>query len=166
LTGAWTKRKLPGKNKRMKFSKPKFIALGFLLVLLAGCQSGKLTHYIAPQITGRVLSADTHQPLTGVNVVRTGSRWVDNSSGPVKGGQLLTQPRGVRTDAGGYFVLDGQSVFALFRQSGSWSVSVAFRFSGYASFQTNFIGTNVTSYSAGETPIINVGDVLLHPLGR
>lgn len=149
----------------MKFPTLKLIVPGFLFVLLAGCQSGEFTRNISPQISGRVLAADTHQPLAGVNVARITPE-NDEAFGPPKGGQLLTQSSGVRTDAEGRFVLDGERVFALFRQSGWWSVPVSFSRSGYHSVQRNYTGTNVTSQTDAGVPVIEAGDVLLQPLAR
>ena len=148
----------------MKFPVLPIILFAALLVLLTGCESGEFTHYISPQISGRVLAADTHQPLSGVTVARVSAYRYGNSSGPVKGGQLLMQPAGVRTDAGGNFVLDGVSVFAIFRQPGWWTVPVVFNHSGYQSFQTNYTGANVKGHSAEGVPVVSAGEVLLQPL--
>jgi hypothetical protein len=144
---------------------PKLIFSGWLLTFLAGCQSVEFTRNISPQISGRVLAADTHQPLAGVNVARITPENAE-AFGPPKGGQLLTQAGGVQTDADGRFVLEGESVFALFRQSGWWSVPVSFSRSGYQPEQRNFTGTNVISDSISGAPVINAGDILLQPLGR
>ena len=141
----------------------KSIVLGLLLTVLAGCESGRFTHYISPQISGRVLAADTHQPLAGVSVTRINPQPVGTSDLP-KGGQVLTQTAGVRTDADGTFVLPGESVFSPFRQAGWWSVPVSFSCSGYETFQKSYSGTNLTSQSEAGVPKLNAGDVLLKPL--
>ncbi len=54
----------------MKPSPRNFVVLGLSLFALAGCQSGTFTHYTSPQISGRVLAADTHEPLAGADVAR------------------------------------------------------------------------------------------------
>jgi hypothetical protein len=141
----------------------KFTTLSLLLVALCGCQSGKFTHYTSPEVTGRVLAADTHQPLADVKIQRDGSQNFE-PFGPPKGGQVLIQNNGVRTDADGRFILDSKSVFTLFRAPGWWSVPVIFSHSGYESFRTNYTGTNVTSHSDAGAPIINAGDILLQPM--
>lgn len=149
----------------MKFPTQKLINLGFLLVLLAGCQSGGFTRYISPQISGRVLAADTRQPLAGVNIARIIPQNAE-AFGPPKGGQILIQPIGVRTDAEGRFVLDSERAFAVFRQTGWWSVPISFCCSGYESLQRNYTATNVTSHTDAGAPMIEAGDILLHPLPR
>ena len=136
------------------------------LVVLAGCESGEFTHYISPQISGRVLAADTRQPLAGVTVARVGSHHESNSFWPAKGGQVLVRPSGARTDADGRFVLEGVTVFAVIRQPTWWSVPVVFERSGYASFQTNFTGTNVIGRAASGAPKVDAGEVLLTPNAR
>jgi hypothetical protein len=149
----------------MKLSGREFVVLGFLPLLLAGCQSGGFTRNVSPQVSGRVLAADTHQPLAGVNVARVVPQNFE-AFGPPKGGQVLMQPGGVRTDADGRFLLAGESVFALFPQRGWWSAPVSFSCSGYESLQRNFTGTNVLSQSDDGESTINAGDILLQPLVR
>ncbi|MDD5140929.1 MAG: hypothetical protein PHY43_11790 [Verrucomicrobiales bacterium] len=151
----------------MKPRTQKFTVFGFLLFALvtAGCQSGKFTHWISPQISGRVLAADTHQPLVDAKVQRAELQKFE-PFGPPKGGQVLMQSSGVQTDADGRFVLPGESVFAVFRQPGWWSVPVLFSCSGYQTFQTNYTGTNVIGHSAAGVPEVNAGDVLLQPATR
>jgi hypothetical protein len=150
----------------MKRQRLKLITFLFLLVALAGCQTGGVTYYVSPEVTGRVLAADTHQPLANVTVQRVGSGQNFEPPGPPKGGQVLMKPNGAETDADGRFVLDSKSVFALFRQPGWWSVPVAFSHSGYESFQTNYTVANVTSHSAQGAPVVNAGDILLQPVAK
>jgi hypothetical protein len=118
---------------------PKFTTISLLLVVLSGCSSGKLTHYTSPEITGRVLAADTHQPLAHAEVRRVAPETLASywSFGSPKGGTILMQPVGARTDAGGRFVLNSESVIAMFRQPGWVTVPVVFSHAGYESFQTN-----------------------------
>lgn len=138
-----------------------------MTLLGSGCQSGKVTHYTSPQVTGRVLAADTHQPLAGTRVRRVVPNQVtDNVSGPVHGSQQMVQPGPAWTGADGRFVLDSQRVFALFQSPGWLSVSVAYSHSGYATFQTNYTDINVTTNTAGGAPVVNAGDVQLQPLAR
>jgi hypothetical protein len=137
-----------------------------LLMAVAGCQSGDYNHYTAPEVTGRVLAADTHQPLANVHVLRGGANNNFEPFGPPKGGQLLIQPAVVLTDAAGRFVLESKSVFALFRRAGWWSAPVTYQLTGYESFSTNYTASNVISNTAAGPPVVAAGDVLLQPVGK
>ena len=137
--------------------------LFLLAAFLAGCQSAGVTYYTAPEVTGRVLAADSHQPLAKANVQWGGTGSNFEPFGPPKGGQLLLNSDGTQTDVAGRFVLQSKSVFALFRKPGWWSVTVSFSHDGYEAFQTNYTGDNVTSHTAEGTPVVNAGDVMLKP---
>lgn len=136
------------------------------VVFLVGCQSGGLTHYVSPEVTGRVLAADTHQPLANATVQRGGSVQNFEPFGPPKGGQLLIETGAARTDVEGRFVLGSKSVFSLFRSPGWWSVPLTFSHSGYESFSTNYTGENVISNTVASAPVVEVGDVLLSPASK
>ena len=152
----------PVSSQTMKQTQSKFLILPLVLLAAAGCRSGGATHYVSPEVTGRVLAADSHQPLANATVQRGGSSQAFEPFGPPKGGQQLIQPGPVRTDADGRFILESKSVFAPFRSPGWWSVTVAYSHSGYKTFQTNYTGDNVTSHTAAGAPVVNAGDVLLH----
>ena len=155
----------------MKLKPPGLTTLSLLLVVLSGCQSEKFTHYTSPEVTGRVLGDGGHANSAA-------GRYRDSSGAPgqgqnfepvrarPKGGQLLMQTGDARTDADGKFILDGKSVFALFRQPGWWTAPVTFSHSGYESFSTNYTGSNVTSHSSVGMPVVDAGDILLQPVAR
>jgi hypothetical protein len=139
------------------------IAFLLLAIALTGCQSGKFSNYISPRVTGRVLAADTQQPLAKATVRRVVPMRTAGADTPPKGSQLLMQPAGVRTDADGRFVLDAERVVAVFRRGGWYSVTVSFERSGYGSFQTNFSAAKFKQRSAEGVPLVNAGDILLKP---
>jgi hypothetical protein len=149
----------------MKAPIQKFTLTGLLMICLTGCQSDRFTHYVSPQISGRVLAADTRQPLANVQVQRAGSQKVE-PIGPPKGGAVLMQRSGVQTDAEGRFVLSAESVLTVFTQPGLRPVPVIFSCSGYESWQTNYTGAGVITNSAAGVPEVNAGDVLLQPAGE
>ena len=126
--------------------------LSLLLVALCGCQSGDYNHYTAPEVTGRVLAADTHQPIANARVIRAvGNNNADPFS-PPKGATLLMQPVPVMTDAHGRFLLESKSVFALFRNAGWWTAPVTYQHAGYETFSTNYTASNVTTNTHPQAP--------------
>ena len=139
------------------------LALLLFAVALAGCQSGKFSHYISPRVTGRVLAADTRQPLPDATVRRVVPYPTDGEDTAPKGGQLLMRSSGVRTDADGRFVLDGERDIALFHHPAWWSVTLSFTADGYRFYQTNYTSANITGHSPDGEPLVNAGDILLKP---
>ena len=139
---------------------------GTLLIGLTGCQSERLTHYVSPQVTGRVLAADTREPLAHASVQRGGANPGFVAFGPPKGGQMLMQPGAVRTDADGRFVIGSKSVLAVFRQTGWVSVPVTYSHPGYETVRTNYTGANDVSHADADVPVVYAGDILLRPLGK
>ncbi len=144
----------------------RFIILSFLLVVLCGCRSGDYNHYTAPEVTGRVLAADTHQPIANARVIRTVGNNNADSFSPPKGATLLMQPVPVMTDVDGRFVLESKSVFALFRNAGWWTAPVSYQHSGYKTFSTNYTASNVLTNTPAGAPVVNAGDILLRPVTR
>ncbi|MCX6926799.1 MAG: hypothetical protein NT154_26880 [Verrucomicrobia bacterium] len=138
--------------------------LCFLLaaVTLVGCQSASFSSYISPRVTGRVLAADTRQPITGVKVRRVIPDATQDYDQPVKGGQRLESAAGVRTDAQGRFVLDAQRDLTLLQQQIWFSVVVSFQYEGYVNLRTNFTAATATTTASDGAPVVNAGDILLH----
>jgi hypothetical protein len=123
--------------------------------------------FISPRVTGRVLMADTGQPLADVNV-KSGAqaRGYSSSLMPPKGGELLMARAPVRTDRDGRFELETERVLTPFRGSGWFSVQLLFEHSGYERFRTNYSTLNVRTNSPTGEPLLDVGDILLHPASR
>jgi hypothetical protein len=141
----------------------KFAAFLFAGIIFTGCAANNFSHYTSPEITGRVLAADTHQPLANVRVQRPGVTDVFAPFGPPKGATVLMQPVPAYTDAQGRFALDSQSTFSIFRGAGWWSAPVMYEHSGYETFSTNYTAVNVTTNSPAGAPIVDAGDILLEP---
>jgi hypothetical protein len=163
LTNWKFRHQLAGKHKPMKLQIHKYAWLGLLTWAVAGCQSGKFTHYTAPQISGRVLAADTQKPLAKAQVQRADKQKFEPFGSP-KGGEILMQNNGVQTDAGGRFMMPAESVISVFRQPGMWSVPLIVSCSGYESFATNYSGTDMLKFSATGVPEVDAGDILLKPV--
>jgi hypothetical protein len=140
------------------------LALLLFAATLTGCQSGKLSYYVSPRVTGRVLAADTGRPLADVRVRRVVPMPAAGEDTPPKGSQLLMQPSAQRTNADGRFVLESERVIALFRHGGWYSVAVSFEYSGYNRLQTNFTVAHFKERSAAGEPLVNAGDILLQPV--
>lgn len=137
--------------------------LGLFLggLLLTGCNSFGPANYVTPSVTGRVLAADTQQPLAGVTVSRVVAGQGVTTGAPAYGAELLSQGRPEITDAEGIFVLSGREYITLFRHAGWSSVRLTFQAPGYATFQTNYTAASFTNQTASDASVINVGEVLL-----
>jgi len=134
-----------------------------LLLGLTGCQSGKFSNYVSPRVTGRVLAADTQQPLGKATVRRVTQQPSAGTGTLPRGGQLQMEPGGVRTDTDGMFVLESERVITVFRHRGWQAVTVAFTHAGYQSFQTNYTAGRFKERSPEGVPWVNAGDILLEP---
>jgi hypothetical protein len=129
--------------------------------LLSGCHP--FSQYLSPRVEGRVLDAQTHQPLPGTQVQRVSEKRNRNPAQPPNGAQLLMQHHVVLTADDGTFVVDSQKAVGLFH-SVFWSaIRLSFQHDGYLSAVTNFTAANSTNTVSGE-PLVKTGDVLLIPL--
>jgi hypothetical protein len=147
-----------------------WLALPLFVVALAGCQSGGMSSYVSPRVTGRVIAADTHQPLEGVRV-RRGAADQDrskysNSLDPKKGAEMMETPGAVRTEKDGTFVLASESTLSPFNHAGWYSVTINFQLFGYEMFETNYTIANITGHTSEGAPIVNAGDIVLQPVAR
>jgi len=114
-------------------------------------------------VTGRVLAADTRQPIADVKIKRVNPTASQNYGEPARGGQRMESIPGAWTDARGEFVLDAERDLTLLRQQVWYSVRVSFEHKGYQTLRTNFTVSNVVSNAPNGTPIVNAGDILLRP---
>ena len=139
------------------------LLLGCACLLGAGCGSLRFGPYTSPRITGRVVAANSDQPLAGVQVWRGARRHDHTLSGLPKGGELLLEKPAASTDREGRFSLPSERALTVFRPSGWSFVQLAFCRPGYQTYQTNYsILTAVTNTPNGE-PVLNTGDIRLRP---
>jgi hypothetical protein len=132
---------------------------------LVGCMSGGPSEYVSPRVTGRVLAADTRQPLANVTVrrVKTGQPATVGEMG--HGAQVLESDPTVRTDRQGCFVLPSVREVALLKHHGWYAVTLSFEHARYAVSQAEYTLGHSTNTPSGE-PWVQAGDILLHPLSK
>jgi len=136
------------------------------VVALSGCQSTSFSSYLSPRVTGRVLAADTRQPLADVKIRRVNPSAYQDFDDPAKGGQKLDATRAACTDSQGRFVVDAERDLTLLSQQTWVSVTLAFQHEGYLTLQTNYTLANVTTNAADGAPVVNAGDILLRPASQ
>jgi hypothetical protein len=128
-----------------------------------GCKSGSLSCYVSPRVTGRVVDADTQQPIEGVKVQRlSANQSYLLSATPPRGGQRIDQPPFVRSGSDGRFTMDSRQDLAPFGNPGWYSVSLYFEHPGYNHFSTSYTVADATNSVSGE-PVVNAGDIPLVP---
>ena len=133
-----------------------------MIVTAAGCKSRPLGPYVAPAVTGRVLAADTRQPLADVKV----TRGVPPAAGSsLKGAELLVLKTPVRTDRDGHFTLASERVLSVVRGFDWNVVSLSFDHGGYQHFHTNCPAVLATSEGSGK-PVLDIGQILLQPANK
>jgi hypothetical protein len=141
----------------------KYLPLTGCVLLLAGCKTLQLSHYVAPRVTGRVLAADTHQPLADASV-RHVMPAANDSDMPVRAGQIEEDETfAIRTGKDGTFVMDSQRDLGLLSDNW-WSATISFSHPGYLTLRTNYTPVTVTRYSPDGEPLVQTGDILLRPL--
>ncbi len=144
----------------------RLLTLLLLAAAVAGCRSLRLGPYTSPRVTGRVLAADTHQPLAGVQVTRDSSERMRGVGEPPKGAELLLQQQAIETDGGGQFVFPSERALTVFRPAGWDSVLLAFQRAGYERFRTNYSITTAGTNSPTGEPLLEAGDILLRRAQR
>jgi len=141
------------------------LALCLAALAVAGCKSRQISPYVSPRVTGRVLAADTRQPLADVRVMRQES--TDREDGTVqslKGGlALMNAPLVVRTDQNGRFVLDAERVLAPLWGASWFSVDLVCQCPGYQRFQTNCSLLGLSTNSVEGQHSFGAGDIFLQP---
>ncbi len=132
-----------------------------LAIGVASCKMPTLGPYTSPAVAGRVLRADTQQPLAGVRVTR-GARAPEIGSRP-KGAELLQQPYAAHTGRDGRFHFLSERALTVFRPSGWQFVTLSFSYPGYQTVRTNLSILSAGTNTPNGEPLIQTGDVLLRP---
>ena len=144
----------------------RLLVLCLAALALAGCQSHPLSLCVSPRVTGRVVAADSRQPLADVKI-RSGERAQDfDGAVPPRGGERLMAKAAVRTDPDGRFVLETERVLTPLRGSGWFSVQLSFELPGYERFQTNYSCLNLGTNSWKGESVLDAGNILLKPAAK
>ena len=141
----------------------RLLVLCVAVLALAGCKSRSLSLCMSPRVTGRVLAADTGQPLADVKVLSGGQAGAPKGTVPPKGGQLLKVKASVRTDQDGRFALESEKVLTPFGGIGWFSVQLFFERVGYEGFYTNYSRLDLHTNSWKGEQVLSAGDILLQP---
>jgi hypothetical protein len=130
------------------------------LFVAAGCKSWTPSPCISPRIEGRVVDADTHQPLAKVKITVNPGAKLDTGESP-RGAQSISRERAIATDRDGKFVLDSEHDLVLLRRVTWYSVTLAFDRDGYDRLLKNFTLADVGTNSPTREPLIQTGDIPL-----
>ncbi len=141
----------------------RFVVLCLGALAWAGCESMPFSPFVSPRVTGRVLAADTHQPLARVTVKSGAEARGRMGAMPPKGGELLMAKAPARTGGDGRFTLETERALTPFRGTGWFSVQLLFEHPGYERFRTNYSTLNLVTNSAVGEPLLDAGDILLQP---
>src|SRR5262249_55328226 len=143
------------------------VRLTLLLVACAlpACKSYSPSQYISPRVEGRVLDAQSHQPVADVQVrpLMTDERY--RLQEPPKGGAVMAKTPAVRTGGDGTFVVDSERGLGLLRQPGWYAVTLTFQHAAYEYFTKTCTLKDSTNGPSGE-PLIITGDILLIPVAK
>jgi hypothetical protein len=142
----------------------------FVLVLaalvVAGCKSNPLSKDASPRVMGRVLAEDTGRPVADVKVIRWEQTEDLYRTVPRRGGERLTAPVTVQTDAEGRFLFETGRVLTPFRASGWFSVQLSFEHPGYERYLTNYSYLNLGTNTWKGEPVLDAGKILLQPASK
>ena len=144
----------------------RLLAVCLAALALAGCKRVSLSPFVAPRVTGRVLSADTGAPLTGVKVTSISQAAESSHTMPPRGGELLMADYPAETDEDGRFALEAVRALTPFRGTHWFSVQLCFERAGYQRLRASYSSPNVGTNSPKGEPLLDAGDILLQPLQK
>lgn len=136
------------------------------LLGLTACKGVKLGPYTSPVVTGRVVNAETQQPIENARVWRDLDREPQAGLDAAKGGELLKEKPPVVTGPDGAFRFPSQRALTLFHTA-SWNwAQISIEASGFQRLHTNFtILAPSTNLPSGE-PWLDAGDIKLKPSSK
>jgi hypothetical protein len=135
-------------------------------LVLAGCKSHPFSVAVSPRLTGRVLAADTGQPIADVKVRDIDQADDVNRTVPPKGGERLLAKPAAYTDHDGKFVLETARVLAPFGGAGWFSVRLSFERAGYERYLTNYSYRNLSTNTSNGGQGLDAGTIRLRPAGK
>ena len=139
------------------------LAVSLAAIALAGCESHPFSPYVSPRVTGRVVAADTGQPVGGVRITTGSQAAVRGNAVPPKGGQVMETKPPAQTDHDGRFLLESERVLTPFGRSGWFSLQLLFERTGYDRFLTNSSRISLRTNTWKGEPVLDAGDILLQP---
>ena len=141
---------------------PALFGVFLLGCVLTGCQTGSSAAYIAPRVTGRVVDAQTSQPVADVKIRRVTPEQEMDPTAPMHGGQVIEQTPAVYSKADGTFVLDSVRDLTPFRRAGWYGVKISFENRNYVRRVIEYTLGDSTNAPSGE-PLVLAGEVQLTP---
>jgi hypothetical protein len=155
-----------GRARRVRGRWQAFWPAGALLAAAlagGGCQSWTPSPYISPRVEGRVVDADSQRPLARVKIKRVWERSSYDTGEARKGAQTLERSTAILTDPEGRFVVDSERDLVLLRRTTWFTITLAFERDGYERLTVTYSTANVSTNSPGTEPVVEAGDVRLHP---
>lgn len=137
-----------------------------MLLFLVGCSSLRGPHqeYTLVAVKGRVVNAQTGEPIEGARVYRQVGPQSNYDPHRMKGAELLTLPTPAVTDGNGQFRLPSERSAALLFQSSSITLfRLNVTHSGYQPLSTNIDLIKIRPYKTGRGPEVDVMDLGLQP---
>ena len=138
-----------------------------LFLGVAGCSSlrGPHVEYDAPRVTGRVVDAETDQPIHRASIRRWAQPPVRSSAEPEKGAtRLRSEPVTYTDEAGRFVVPPKRSAYLLFGHGGAaFSAPLVIRHPNYVGLATNLTGAKFPAEGKSGPPVIEAGDLRLVP---
>lgn len=142
------------------------LLLAGLAILVVGCDSLRGPHQeiVAPSVEGRVLDAETHQPVGGARVHRVVGGTVEVKPAERHGGEILQDsPPAVTASDGGFRLGAVRGGYLLFERTPPLLVTLRVEHSRYRTFLTNVDLVKVPPAQTSNGPVVLVGDLLLTP---